>query len=67
MTEPAKGWGLRYTSNSGQHFIILKVFRTRREAIACYDGIFTKPNAYRRDRRKGEAMAVRVELREVTE
>lgn len=64
MSEPATGWGLRVSQWWSQPFLTNQIFWTRAEAIRDYNSRYPKPDQYRRDRRAGKVLAVRVTLTE---
>lgn len=61
MTEPRTGWGLQMRRYK-KPFLTGNFFFTREEAIQHYDSLFTRPNTYRRHRRQGRVLAVKVTL-----
>lgn len=65
MIEPAQGWALKlFYRNSEGGFIAGPFCATRAQVIRRYDAVYSRPNAYARDRRKGEVIAVRVTMSE---
>lgn len=57
-------WAMKMKGRGG-FWIVPHVFWTRSDAIANYDSLRRADNAYRKDRRKGQILAVKVIITEV--
>lgn len=65
QAEPCAGWGLKFKWRNANEFgLIHQTFYTRADAIRHYNKIYGDPSAYRKDRRTGQVLAVRVFVQE---